>query len=83
MNMMNTFGDWAVFNSPVGAVLLAVIVLWSLFWKGCALWHAARRDDVWWFVGILLINTLGLLEIIYLFGFAKLKPAELVGRGDR
>jgi hypothetical protein len=79
---MSGFGDWP-FNSPAGAVFLAVVVLWSLFWKGCGLWHAARRGDAWWFTGILLINTLGILEIIYLFGFAKLKPAELLGPGGR
>jgi Family of unknown function (DUF5652) len=80
---MSGFGDWVGFNSPAGAFLLAIIVLWSLFWKGCALWHAARRGEVWWFIAILLINTLGLLEIIYLFGFAKLRPSELISRGDR
>jgi hypothetical protein len=80
---MSGFGDWVGFNSPAGAFLLAIIVLWSLFWKGCALWHAARRGEVWWFIAILLINTLGLLEIIYLFGFAKLRPGELISRGDR
>jgi hypothetical protein len=80
---MSSFGDWVGFNSPAGAFLLAIIVLWSLFWKGCALWHAARRGEVWWFIAILLINTLGLLEIIYLFGFAKLRPGELISRGDR
>jgi hypothetical protein len=81
--MMSSFGDWVGFNNPAGAFLLAIIVLWSLFWKGCALWHAARRGEVWWFIAILLINTLGLLEIIYLFGFAKLRPGELISRGDR
>ena len=80
---MSGFGDWVGFNGPAGAFVLAIIVLWSLFWKGCALWHAARRDEVWWFIAILLINTLGLLETIYLFGFAKLKPSELLSRGDR
>lgn len=80
---MSGFGDWVGFNSPAGAFLLAIIVIWSLFWKGCALWHAARRGEVWWFIAILLINTLGLLEIIYLFGFAKLKAGALLSRGDR
>jgi len=80
---MSSFGYWTGFYGPAGAFMLAVAVLWSLFWKGLALWHAARRNDLWWFVAILLINTLGLLEIIYLFGFAKLKPSELLSRGDR
>ncbi|MEZ5889542.1 MAG: DUF5652 family protein [Xanthobacteraceae bacterium] len=80
---MSDFGDWVGFSGPGGAFLLAVIVLWSLFWKGCALWHAARRGEAWWFIAILVINTLGLLEIIYLFGFAKLKAGALLSRGDR
>jgi methionyl-tRNA synthetase len=83
MNMVSTFGDWSGFNSPAGAVLLAGVLLWSLFWKGCALWHAARRGDAWWFTGILLINTAGIFEIIYLFGFAKLKAGQLFGDGSR
>ena len=39
--------------------------------KGYALWIAARRNEKWWFIAILVINTLALLELIYLFVFAK------------
>lgn len=59
---------------------LSLVLLWSLFWKGLALWHSAGRKDAWWFVALLLINTMGLLEIIYLFAFAKLKINELFGK---
>mgnify|MGYP003393885173 CR=1 FL=1 len=55
----------------------SVLILWSLLWKGLALWHAARQKHMWWFVAILLINTLGILEIAYLFFVAKLKPKDL------
>lgn len=81
--MISTFGDWSGFNSPAGAVLLAVVVLWSLFWKGLALWHAARRGDAWWFVTILIINTAGLLEIIYLFAISHVRGSALFGRGGK
>lgn len=56
---------------------MAVLILWGLFWKGLALWHSARRVESWWFVILLLINTAGILEIIYLFAVAKLKFEEL------
>ncbi len=59
-----------------GAWLLAIIV-WSLFWKGLALWHSGRRGQPWWFVIMLVINTVGILEIIYLFVILKLKFSEL------
>ena len=60
-----------------GAPVLALIVLWSLFWKGLALWHSGRRNQPWWFVALLIINSVGILEIIYLFGICKLKFSEL------
>lgn len=59
------------------------VALWSLFWKGLALWNAGRRGDAGWFVAILLINTLGIIEIFCLFGCAKLTPAALFSRAGR
>jgi len=57
--------------------LIILVMLWSVFWKGLALWHSARRGQPWWFVIMLVVNTAGILEIIYLFGIAKLKFNEL------
>ena len=51
--------------------LLFTLLIWSLVWKGQALWRSAVRGDRWWFVGILLVNSLGILEIIYLYRFGK------------
>lgn len=57
--------------------LLPLIVLWSLFWKGLALWHAAKRGQKVWFIVLLVVNTLGILEIVYLFWILKIKREEL------
>ena len=80
---MGGFGDWVGFDNPAGILVLIIVALWSLFWKGLALWHAGRRGEAGWFVAILLINTLGILEIIYLFGCAKLTRAALFSRAGR
>lgn len=74
MNILNSG-----LGSTVGAVgpLLLVIIVWSLFWKGLALWHSGRRGQAWWFVAMLVLNTIGILEIIYLFVVLKLKFSEL------
>lgn len=56
---------------------LAFLAVWILFWKGLALWHAGRRHQPVWFVIMLLINTLGILEIIYLFFVLKIKFSQL------
>ena len=58
-------------NQNQWGVLLAV--LWTLLWKGMALWKAAKNNHKWWFIALLVINTLGILEILYIFIFGKRK----------
>jgi len=57
--------------------LLIPTVIWSLFWKGLALYRAARSGQKGWFVALLVLNTLGILEIVYLLIFSTppKKPA--------
>lgn len=49
------------------------LLIWSIAWKGLALWNASRNSQKNWFIAILVVNTIGILEIIYLFKFAKKK----------
>lgn len=49
-----------------------IIVLWSLTWKGLALWKSAKLLKPIWFVAMLVLNTLGILEILYIFVFSRL-----------
>jgi len=53
--------------------VLAVISLWDLVWKGIALWKCGRGNQRGWFVAILVINSIGILPIIYLLFFQKKK----------
>lgn len=46
--------------------LIAVIALWDLLWKGIALWKAARKEQKYWYILLLLINSAGIVPIIYL-----------------
>ena len=52
-------------------IITYLIVIWSIILKGLALWRAARYGQLNWFVAILVLQTLGILEIVYLFKFAK------------
>lgn len=54
-------------------VLLAVLLAWSIVWKLWALWRAARLGQKWWFIILFFINTVGILEIIYLFVVSRKK----------
>lgn len=53
--------------------LLIISILWTLPWKGIALWKSARKEDKVWFITLLILNTLGILEILYIFIFSKRK----------
>lgn len=52
------------------------ISLWSLFWMGWALWKAAKADSKPWFIALLLIHTMGILDILYIFVFSKMKKSK-------
>lgn len=81
MNTFNTWNDvWAMPWIHVLAPILPLLLLWSIFWKGLALWHSGRRGEPIWFVVLLLVNTVGILEIVYLFAVAKLKWSELFSK---
>jgi len=51
--------------------LILILVLWELFWKGIALWKAARESQRYWFIAILILNTVGILPILYIFLFKE------------
>lgn len=61
--------------TPIELAFIIASAAWTLPWKGVALWKAARNGSKPWFVVLLIVNTLGLLEILYIFVFSKPKKA--------
>lgn len=53
------------------------LLIWTLTWKGLALYKAARKEDKVWFVIILVLNLMGLTEILYIFFFSKKEVVKL------
>lgn len=72
---IGNFGAFGVSAGVFGSFLLLALI-WSLLWKGLALWRAAKRGEKIWFVVFLLVNTLGILEIIYLFAITGAKLSD-------
>ena len=52
-------------------VALLIFIIWSTYWKGWALWRASKNDQKYWFIALLIVNTVGISEIIYLLVFQK------------
>ncbi len=55
------------------SVVILVLTLWSLPWKGIALWKAAKNNDIAWFVIMMIVNTIGILDILYIYIWGKKK----------
>jgi len=65
-----------LFSNPALYLVLLLISIWSLIWKGFALWKAAKNNQRNWFIALLVLNTIGILEIIYIFYLSKSKPMD-------
>lgn len=52
---------------------LYVLLILLLALNGYAMWKAARDNQRNWFIALLVIHGTGILEIVYLFFFAKKK----------
>ncbi len=65
--MFNAPGYFSFFSVWIWTLL----IIWSLIWKGFALWKSARNNSQAWFIVLLIVNTLGILEILYIFLFSK------------
>ena len=57
-------------------IFVVIAIIWTLPWKGFALWKSARKGNSGWFIFFLLINTLAIFEILYIFIFSERKKKE-------
>lgn len=79
INYSNLGGTFPIRMGLLGAsvgMFLLPLILWSLVWKGWALWRAAKNDSKVWFIVLLVLNTIGILDILYIFIFGKAKRSH-------
>lgn len=71
MTMQDYF---ALLASQLGTNIWAIFLVfaWSLAWKMTAFWKSARKGHLVWFIIFGFVQTFGLLEILYIFGFSKM-----------
>jgi len=51
--------------------LIIILAIWDSVWKLIAMWKAGRNNHLAWFICIALINTIGILPIIYILSQRK------------
>ena len=54
-------------------ILIIIAWIWTIPWKIVALWKSARNNQIVWFIIMFFLNTLAILEILYIFIFQKKK----------
>jgi len=78
LSALSSAGDYESIGNLLGIsatatmILVVLLSVWILVWKGFALWKAANKRSVPWFIVLLVLNTLGILEILYIFIFSKI-----------
>ena len=55
---------------------LALLALATAPLKGIAMWMAARRSHLTWFIILLVVNTFGILDAIYIIWIGKRYTVE-------
>ena len=74
----------ALMSLPKETLLaLIVLALWEMALKGVALWKSARLRQPIWFVVLLVVNTIGILPILYIFIFSKISLSRRVKKKKR
>jgi len=64
-------------NNPWIFTGFMLLVFWDIAWRGVSLWKAVKNNSVPWFVALLILNTMGILPIIYIFFFSKPKQTQV------
>ena len=67
-----------VFGDEIGLLMyLLPLIIWEIVWKGIGMWKSARNGQKTWFVLILILNTVGILPIVYIAFFQhKIKEKD-------
>ncbi|MBP9802773.1 MAG: hypothetical protein KBD14_00475 [Candidatus Pacebacteria bacterium] len=52
-------------------IVIVVLTIWSILWKCYSVWNAAKNGHKKWFIALIILNTIGILDMIYVFKVLK------------
>jgi len=73
--LQSAFESWKLVINGI-TIILMIVAIWDLVWKAIAMWKSARNNQLVWFIFIIIINSAGILPIIYLLFFSKKKEIQ-------
>ena len=63
-NNLDFLGNTYNISGMIGFLMLLALV--DLCLKGWGMWRAARMEKKYWFIALLLVNSVGILPLIFL-----------------
>ena len=76
---IGTADVWLTSNPEI----FLLILIWQIVWMGIALWISARKKHIVWFIIFLVIHTLGILDILYIFWFSKIGLKKRMNKSNK
>ena len=73
LNVPEIISNYLGVSLTTAIIILVLVSIWALVWKGWGLWKSGRNKKIVWFIAILISQTYGILEIPYIFLFSKIK----------
>ena len=55
---------------------IITLIIWSSCWKLVALWKAATNRQLAWFIVLAILNTAGMLPILYIYFYQQDKTKQ-------
>ncbi len=62
-------------------VTLVILAVWDMVWRGIALWKSGHHDQKGWFIALLIVNSAGILPILYIVFWQKGKSKKGASSG--
>lgn len=71
-DIITMISDYLGTSTTSTLMIFVVISIWSLIWKGISMWKASKKNQLPWFIILLVFNTVGILDILYVYVFSKI-----------
>jgi hypothetical protein len=76
--MFNPLGNLNNWQHPLFWVVMAPLIIADVILRAFALWKSARAGQKYWFVALLIVNSVGILPGVYLLFFQPKKALRQV-----
>lgn len=68
------------FNNPANQPFILILLVADLVLRGIALYKSAKKEQKVWFVALLIVNSVGILPLIYILLDKRAQAGKTVAK---